>query len=357
MRVRNSVRMYGLLRRLLFLLDAETSHRVALAALRVWGELPGGGGRAGAPRQAMGIEFDNCVGLAAGLDKDATAVAGLAKLGFGHVEVGTVTPRPQPGNPPPRLFRLPMAEALINRMGFNNAGMTAMAGRLARLREQGRLGSTRLGINVGKNRDTALEDAHRDYLACMNALYEYADYLTVNLSSPNTPGLRSLQGTEPLRRLLGTLKERQALLAARHGRHVPLAVKIGPDLRPEGIDAVARELIEFAVEGVIAANTTVARPVVRRMRHGGEAGGLSGTPLKALARGTVTLLDEFLEGRIPIIGVGGVLSAPDAEAMLRAGASLVQVYTGLIYRGPRLVRSIAASAVRTGSKPRNLPDH
>ena len=336
--------MYGLLRRLLFLLGPETSHRAALAALRVWGALPGRGGDAGAPRQVMGIEFDNRVGLAAGLDKDARAVAGLARLGFGHIEVGTVTPRPQPGNPPPRLFRLPMAEALINRMGFNNCGMTAMAERLARLREGGRLGSTRLGINIGKNLDTAVADAHGDYLACMDTLYEYADYLAVNLSSPNTPGLRSLQGKEPLRRLLGVLKERQAVLAARHARHVPVAVKIGPDLSPAGLEIVARELMEFAVEGVIATNTTVSRPVVRRMRHGGEAGGLSGGPLKALARGTVKMLDELLDGRIPIIGSGGILSATDAEAMLRAGASLVQVYTGLIYRGPVLVRSIAALA-------------
>lgn len=336
--------MYGLLRRLLFLLGPETSHGAALAALRLWGALPGRGGFAGAPRRVMGIEFGNCVGLAAGLDKDATTVAGLAKLGFGHIEVGTVTPRPQPGNPPPRLFRLPMAEALINRMGFNNDGMTAMAGRLAGLREGGRLATTRLGINIGKNRDTALEDAHGDYLACMDTLYEFADYLTVNLSSPNTPGLRSLQGRDPLRRLLGTLKERQALLAARHGRHVPVAVKIGPDLSPQGLQAVARELVEFEIEGVIATNTTVSRPVVRRMRHGGEAGGLSGAPLKALARGTVTMLDEILDGRLPIIGAGGVMSAADAGAMLEAGACLVQVYTGLIYRGPGLVRSIAAIA-------------
>ena len=334
--------MYGPLRLLLFMLRPETSHRAALAALRLWGALPGRSGHGGAPWRAMGIEFDNCVGLAAGLDKDARAVAGLAKLGFGHIEVGTVTPRPQPGNPPPRLFRLPMAEALINRMGFNNDGMDAVAARLSRLREGGRLGATRLGINVGKNRDTELEDAHLDYLACMDTLYEYADYLTVNLSSPNTPGLRSLQSTEPLRRLLGALKERQALLAARHGRHVPLAVKIGPDLSPAGIEAVAGELIDFEVEGVIATNTTVSRPAVRRMRHGGEAGGLSGGPLKARARATVAMLGELLDGRISVIGAGGVLSAADAEAMLRAGASLVQVYTGLIYRGPGLIRSIAA---------------
>ena len=227
-------------------------------------------------------------------------------------------------------------------MGFNNQGMKAMARRLARLRETGRLGAARLGINIGKNRDTALDDAHRDYLACMDTLYEFADYLAVNLSSPNTPGLTSLQATEPLRRLLGALKERQAVLAARHGRHVPFVLKIGPDLDPDGLAAVARELLAFEVEGVIATNTTVSRPVVRRMPHGGEAGGLSGAPLAELARGTVTRLHEMIEGRIPIIGSGGIVTAHDAHAMLEAGASLVQVYTGLIYRGPGLVRSIAA---------------
>ena len=334
--------MYALSRQLLFLLDPETSHRLTLDALALWGELPGGwecpGGRR---RRVMGIEFGNCVGLAAGLDKDARALTGLARLGFGHIEVGTVTPRPQPGNPPPRLFRLPLAEALINRLGFNSAGMAAMAGRLSRLRDHGRLETLRVGVNIGKNRDTDLDDAHHDYLACMDTLYAHADYLTVNLSSPNTPGLRALQGIERLHKLLGRLKERQAALAALHGRYVPVAVKLGPDMDPAGLEAVVGELLAHEVDGVIATNTTVSRPVVRSMRHGREAGGLSGAPLQALARGTVALLNEFLEGRIPIIGVGGIMTAGDAEAMLNAGASLVQVYTGLIYRGPRLVRAIA----------------
>ncbi len=289
----------------------------------------------------MGIEFANQVGLAAGLDKDARAVAGLAKLGFGHIEVGTVTPLPQPGNPPPRLFRLPKAEALINRLGFNNAGMAAMAGRLARLREGGGLGTTRLGINIGKNRDTGLADAQRDYLACMDTLYPYADYLTVNLSSPNTPGLRDLQGVESLRTLLGALKERQAVLASRQGRYVPFAVKLAPDLDAAALAAVAGELLAFAVDGVIATNTTLARPLVDGMRHGHQTGGLSGAPLRAAARRTVAELNEHLQGRLPIIGVGGIMTAADARAMLDAGASLVQVYTGLIYRGPGLVRAIA----------------
>ena len=290
----------------------------------------------------MGIEFANCVGLAAGLDKDAQAVAGLAKLGFGHIEVGTVTPRAQPGNPPPRLFRLADAEALINRMGFNNGGMAAMARRLADLRGGGGLGAVRIGVNIGKNRDTALEEAHRDYLACMDTLYEHADYLTVNLSSPNTPGLRTLQSAQSLRALLGALKERQTRLAARHARHVPLAIKIAPDLTPPALDAVAEELLAFEVDGVVATNTTVSRPIARGLRHGEEAGGLSGAPLRSLARQSVARLAKRLDGRIPIIGVGGILSAADARAMQCAGASLVQIYTGLIYRGPALVRSIAA---------------
>lgn len=335
--------MYALSRQLLFLLEPETSHRLALDALALWGELPGGGAcPAGRRRRVMGIEFANGVGLAAGLDKDARALAGLARLGFGHIEVGTVTPRPQPGNPPPRLFRLPMAQALINRLGFNSAGMAAMAGRLSRLRDQGRLETIRVGVNIGKNRDTDLEDAHRDYLACMDTLYAHADYLTVNLSSPNTPGLRALQGVERLHKLLGRLKERQAALAAQHGRYVPVAVKLGPDMDPAGLEAVVGELLAHEVDGVIATNTTVSRPVVRSMRHGRQAGGLSGAPLQALARGTVARLNEFLDGRIPIIGVGGIMTAADADAMFNAGASLVQVYTGLIYRGPRLVRAIAS---------------
>ena len=334
--------MYGLLRRLLFLLGAETSHRAALHALALWGALPGRGEQPVGRHRVMGIEFANRVGLAAGLDKDARAVAGLARLGFGHIEVGTVTPLPQPGNPRPRLFRLPMAEALINRLGFNNAGMVAMAGRLARLREGGRLHATRIGVNIGKNRDTGLEDAHHDYLACMDTLYPHADYLAVNLSSPNTPGLRTLQQVEPLRALLGALKERQAVLAARYGCYVPFAVKLAPDLDLAELEAIAGELVAFAVDGVVATNTTLSRPIVGGMRHGGEAGGLSGAPLKTLAHRTVARLNECLDGRIPIIGTGGIMTAADARAMLDAGASLVQVYTGLIYRGPSLIRAIAA---------------
>lgn len=332
--------MYGLLRRLLFLLGPETSHRAALSALTLWGAIPGRPAHPVQPRRVMGIDFPNCIGLAAGLDKDARAVAGLARLGFGHIEVGTVTPRAQPGNPSPRLYRLPRAEALINRLGFNNAGMAAMAERLALVRETGRLGGARIGINIGKNRDTALENAQGDYLACMDTLYPLADYLTVNLSSPNTPGLRKLQGTGPLRELLDALKERQAALASRHGRYVPFAVKIAPDMDTPGLEAVAGELIAFEVDGVVATNTTVSRPVVGNMRHGREAGGLSGAPLKALARGTVARLHELLDERLPIVGVGGIMTPADAEAMLDAGASLVQIYTGLIYRGPGLVRRI-----------------
>jgi len=344
--------MYGLLRRLLFLLGPEPSHRVALRALALWGLLPRHGARqakgaaAAAGCRVMGIEFPNRVGLAAGLDKDALALTGLAKLGFGHVEVGTVTPQPQPGNPLPRLFRLPDAEAIINRMGFNSAGMVSVARRLALLRESGRLGATRVGVNIGKNRTTNLADAHRDYVACMDALYAHADYLTVNLSSPNTPGLRDLQHVAHLRKLLGALKERQAALEARHGKYVPFTVKIAPDMDAAALAAVANELRAFEVDGVIATNTTVSRPAVDGQRHSDEAGGLSGAPLHPLARQTVARLHELLAGRIPIIGVGGVLTAADAEAMLRAGASLVQLYTGLVYRGPALVRELVQALAR-----------
>ena len=217
-----------------------------------------------------------------------------------------------------------------------------MAERLARLRSTERLGATRIGVNIGKNRDTALKDAHRDYLACMDTLYPYADYLTVNLSSPNTPGLRALQEAERLRALLGALKERQAALAARHSRHVPLAVKLAPDMAPGALEAVAGELIAQQADGVVATNTTVSRPDVGELRHASEPGGLSGAPLGALARGTVARLGELLDGRVPIIGVGGIATVADASAMLDAGASLVQLYTGLIYRGPKLVHRIAA---------------
>ncbi len=334
--------MYELMRPWLFALDAERSHVLGLSALAALGALPGPLQPApGRSRTVMGIEFPNVVGVAAGLDKDAIAVEGLARLGFGHIEVGTVTPRPQPGNPKPRLFRLPEASALINRMGFNNDGARTIAARLKRLKGRRSRLAAPLGVNIGKNRDTPIERAVDDYLTCMDALHDCADYLTVNLSSPNTPGLRDLQYGEPLTALLGTLKARQAELQSRSGRHVPLCVKLAPDLADADVAAIADALLEFEIEGVIAGNTTVTRPQVENVRHTDEAGGLSGAPLAPLARQLVARLRDRLEGRVAIIGVGGILSAADAQAMLGAGADLVQIYTGLIYRGPSLVRAIA----------------
>lgn len=334
--------MYELMRPWLFVLDAERSHELGLNALAALGALPGPLQPAlGRSRTVMGIHFPNVVGVAAGLDKDAVAVEGLARLGFGHIEVGTVTPRPQPGNPKPRLFRLPEASALINRMGFNNEGAQAMAARLKRLKGRGCRLAVPLGVNIGKNLNTPIERAVDDYLACMDALHESADYLAVNLSSPNTPGLRDLQYGEPLAALLEALKTRQAALEARNGRHVPLCVKLAPDLADADVAAIADAVLDFEIDGVIAGNTTVTRPEVAHLRRADEAGGLSGAPLASLARHLVTRLRERLDGRVAIIGVGGILSAADAQAMLDAGADLVQIYTGLIYRGPSLVGSIA----------------
>ena len=334
--------MYELMRPWLFALDAERSHILGLNALAALGALPGPLQPApGHSRTVMGLRFPNLVGVAAGLDKDAIAVEGLARLGFGHVEVGTVTPRPQPGNPKPRLFRLPEASALINRMGFNNEGARTVAARLKRLKGRGSRLAVPLGVNIGKNWNTPMERAVDDYLTCMDALHDSADYFTVNLSSPNTPGLRDLQYGEPLRSLLGALKARQAQLQSRSGRQVPLCVKLAPDLADADVAAIADALLEFEIEGVIAGNTTVTRPQVANARLAKEVGGLSGAPLAPLARELVSRLRVRLDGQVSIIGVGGIMSAADAQAMLDAGADLVQIYTGLIYRGPSLVRAIA----------------
>jgi dihydroorotate dehydrogenase len=268
-------------------------------------------------------------------------VSGLARLGFGFIEVGTVTPLPQPGNPRPRLFRLPRAEALINRMGFNNLGAEAMARRLDRLRSRGALDATRLGVNVGKNKDTPLEQAADDYVRGMEALAQYADYLTLNLSSPNTPGLRTLQSEASLAPLLERVKEAQSRLAGRHGRYVPVTLKIAPDLAAADLDIVAGAVRRFEIDAVIATNTTISRPGVADDALADEAGGLSGRPLGPLSRDAVTHLRERLEGQVPIIGVGGIMDAAGGRAMLESGADLLQIYTGFIYRGPALVRELA----------------
>ncbi len=286
----------------------------------------------------MGIDFPNRVGLAAGLDKNAAHVDGLAALGFGFIEVGTVTPRPQPGNPRPRMFRLPRHEGLINRLGFNNDGLATLQANLARTRWQGVL-----GVNIGKNADTPLANAVDDYLIGLEAAYPLASYITVNISSPNTSGLRSLQHGDELETLLTALKAEQALLADRHGRYVPLALKIAPDLDNAQLEDIAHRLVRHRFDAVIATNTTLSRTEVAGDPNADQTGGLSGRPLFERSTERLAALARWLDGALPIIGVGGICSADDARAKLQAGASLVQLYTGLIYRGPALVRQIAAA--------------
>ncbi len=335
--------MYSLLRRLLFCLPTETSHHLALAAISLLQRLGLSGlvrpAIAEHPVEVMGIRFPNPVGLAAGLDKNAEHIDGLAALGFGFIEVGTVTPRPQPGNPQPRLFRLPKAQAIINRMGFNNQGVDHLVEQVKRARFDGVL-----GINIGKNKDTPAEQAVDDYLICMRKVYAHASYITVNLSSPNTPGLRDLQFGEPLRQLLAALKAEQAKLAEEHGRYVPLAVKIAPDMAAEDIREVAAAFNDQQIDGVIATNTTIERDAVRHLPHGDEAGGLSGAPVRDKSTEVIRKLREALDADIPIIGVGGISDSASAAEKFAAGAALVQVYTGFIYRGPALIAEAAAAA-------------
>lgn len=333
--------MYSLLRELLFRLPTETSHYMALDALNcaaksgvsriLFPRLPQ------SPVKVMGIDFPNPVGLAAGLDKNGDYIEGLAALGFGFLEIGTVTPKPQPGNPQPRLFRLPQARAIINRMGFNNYGVDHLVERVKNTNSwfQGKGGV--LGINIGKNKDTPAENAVDDYLICLRKVYAHASYVTVNLSSPNTPGLRDLQFGEPLKQLLDRLKTEQQLLATQYGRYVPLAVKVAPDMAPEDIRDVASSLKDYRLDAVIATNTTIDKSTVQNLSHGNEAGGLSGAPLTKKSTALIAALAEELNGALPIIGVGGIMSGEDAADKIKAGASLVQIYTGFIYRGPELV--------------------
>lgn len=329
--------VFSVIRRLLFMLPPEAAHGLALAVLRAWGEV------AQAPAdtrsvRVMGLDFPNRVGLAAGLDKDALAVRGFAGLGFGFVEVGTVTPRPQPGNPRPRLFRSVPDRALINRMGFNSDGMHAVRERLVRLRQ--RPLRTLVGVNIGKNRDTPLAGALDDYRAVLAAVHGLADYVTVNISSPNTPGLRDLQASDAAARLLAALSRERDVLAEASGRRVPLAVKIAPDLDAGGLRDMAAVVRETGIDAVIAGNTTLSRPAGIDSTFAKHQGGLSGAPLAALALETVASLREALGAEVPIIGVGGILDPEAGRAMRRAGADLVQVYTGLIYSGPGLVRAL-----------------
>ena len=334
--------MYQLARKALFLLPTETSHHLSLNAIALSSRLgllkrlPKPEPR---PVEVMGLTFPNPVGLAAGLDKNGDYFNALSELGFGFVEIGTITPRPQPGNPQPRLFRLPEYQAIINRMGFNNLGVDHL---VAQVRERKFKGV--LGINIGKNFDTPVEKASDDYRLCMEKVYAYADYIAVNISSPNTPGLRDLQHAEQLDELLATLKQTQTRLADEQGRYVPLALKIAPDLDDEQIADMARQLIKHGIDGVIATNTTLSRELVKRSPLAGEQGGLSGWPVRERATEVVGKLAKELDGALPIIGVGGIASGTDACDKINAGASLVQVYTGFIYRGPTLV-SAAAEAI------------
>ena len=343
--------MYNLARRLLFKLTPENSHELSL-------DLIGAGGRLGLnalfskaptslPVRVMGLDFPNPVGLAAGLDKNGEAICGLSQLGFGFVEVGTVTPRPQPGNPKPRVFRLPEAEAIINRMGFNNHGVDALLERIDAARFKGIL-----GINIGKNFDTPVERAQDDYLLCLDKVYHQASYVTVNVSSPNTPGLRSLQFGESLKQLLEALRLRREDLEVLHGKRVPLAIKIAPDMTDEEIVLVADTVFQAGMDAIIATNTTLGREGVAGLAHADEAGGLSGAPVRDRSTHTVKVLAETLGGRLPIIAVGGITEGRHAAEKIEAGASLVQLYTGFIYKGPALIResvdAIAAIRSRKG---------
>ena len=290
----------------------------------------------------MGLDFPNPVGLAAGLDKNADHIEALAALGFGFIEVGTLTPRPQPGNPKPRLFRLEPEQAIINRMGFNNKGIDHALASIAKSKYKGIL-----GVNIGKNFDTPVENAADDYLECMRKCYSVASYIVVNLSSPNTPGLRSLQFGEELKKLLALLKAEQALLAEKYNRIVPLAVKIAPDLTNEEIGLIADAFLEFEIDAVIATNTSLDRDAVSNSAYRREAGGLSGAPIVKQSTYIIAQLSKALDGKIPIIGVGGITSGKDAADKIAAGASLVQVYSGFIYKGPKLIQdAIEAIASR-----------
>ncbi|MBN8431773.1 quinone-dependent dihydroorotate dehydrogenase [Microbulbifer salipaludis] len=334
--------MYQHLRKALFALDPERSHHLSMDAI-------GAAERLGLmslfarqipddPVELMGLTLPNPVGLAAGLDKNAQAFNGLGALGFGFVEVGTVTPRPQPGNPQPRVFRLPDAEAIINRMGFNNEGVDYLLERVKRRRYSGVL-----GINVGKNFDTPVEKAADDYCLCMDKVYAHADYITANVSSPNTKGLRDLQFGDSLSRLLEALKEKQGALAAEHDRYVPLAVKIAPDMDDDAISHVAKALRDHEIDGVIATNTTIDKSSVAHLAHGSEEGGLSGRPLTERSTEVIRKLSDALKGEIPIIGVGGIFDGESAADKIRAGATAVQIYSGFIYRGPEVIREAAAA--------------
>ena len=338
---------YALARSVLFGLDPETAHELTMASLARTQGTPLAmaycASRVSDPVELAGLKFANRVGLAAGLDKNARCIDGLAGMGFGFVEVGTVTPKAQPGNPKPRMFRLTEANALINRLGFNNDGLDAFLANVqqSRVRKQGAANPLLLGLNIGKNAATPIENAVDDYLICLDGVYPHADYVTVNISSPNTKNLRALQSDEALDALLGRIAERRETLASQHGKRVPIFVKIAPDLDQPQVDVIAATLKRHAMDGVVATNTTLSRDAVKGLRHADEAGGLSGAPVLAASNRVISQLRATLGKGFPIIGVGGVMSGADAAAKIAAGADLVQIYTGFIYAGPPLVTDAA----------------
>jgi dihydroorotate dehydrogenase len=340
--------LYALARPLLFALDPETAHDVTLklsGLSALFAARP-----PACPVRAMGLDFPNPVGLAAGLDKQAEHVDALAALGFGFVELGGVTPLPQPGNPPPRLFRIPEARALINRFGLNSVGIEAFVANLSRSRK-----SCVIGVNIGKNKDTPNEKAAQDYVRCLEALYPHVDYVSLNVSSPNTAGLRHLQDAGPLGALLSTVRSARERLRDQHGRSVAIALKIAPDLDEAAIRSIADVVRREKMDGVIATNTTVAREGVEQHRHGLQAGGLSGAPLRDRSTRVIRTLASALGGELPIIGVGGILCGADAAEKLDAGATLVQVYTGLVYRGPALVSECVSACLAKSRTASSAP--
>jgi len=331
--------MYSLARKVLFRLDPELSHELsmdwlgAIARLKLLGPLVT---KVSDPVEVMGLNFNNRVGLAAGLDKNADSIDSLGEVGFGFIEVGTVTPLAQKGNPSPRLFRLKEQNAIINRMGFNNKGVDHLVEKVKKRQFSGIL-----GINIGKNKITPEENALDDYTKCLDAVYEYADYITVNISSPNTPGLRNLQFGDNLKTLLKGIKEKQSALSDKFSNYVPIAVKIAPDMSTEELKSVATEIIEQGMDAIVATNTTISREGVEGSVYANEAGGLSGAPVKEKSTLVIRTLSAHIQGEIPIIGVGGIMSPEDAVEKIKAGASLVQLYSGFIYSGPSLIRDSA----------------
>ncbi len=335
---------YGLVRQILFQFNPETSHELSLRGLNLlhrFNLIPLLFGKPAnvnkPPVNVMGINFPNRVGLAAGLDKDGEYFQALSECGFGFVEIGTVTPLPQPGNEKPRLFRLTDAQAIINRMGFNNQGVDHL---VENVKDSGFKGV--LGINIGKNKNTPEDEAINDYIICLEKVYEHADYVTINISSPNTPGLRDLQFGDTLDQLLRDLKFKQKELTRQHDKYVPLVVKIAPDIDDEGLKELSKTFIKHAIDGVIVSNTTLSRQGVEGLEHADESGGLSGVPLKERADHVLQVMAVHLNGDIPIIAVGGISSADNAEKKIQLGASLVQIYTGFIYQGPALVHACVA---------------